>query len=104
MPVPHPASAAPLGSGAAILLLASWRFRGWSLPVQILRTSPKCEFLVLFLLHPLLDSRARLVRRVPPGHECCLKSGEKSEKRGAGLGPVSVTCFTALVLLTLGEV
>ena len=71
--------------------------------MQILRTSPKCEFLVLFLLHPLLAPRARLVRRVPPVHECCLKSGEKSEKRGSGLGRVSVTCFTALVLLTLGK-
>lgn len=57
-PVPRPANAALLGSGAATLLPASLHFRGWSLTVRTLRTSPKCEFLVIFLLPSLLAPRA----------------------------------------------
>lgn len=72
--------------------------------MQTLRTSPKCELPVLFLLSSLLVPRAGAGQTCLSGHGCCLKSGEKSDIGDAGLGHLWVTCISGLGLLTRGEV
>lgn len=75
LPAPCPANAVPLGFGVPSLLLASWHFRDWNLTVLTRRTSPKCEFLVLFLLHFRTQAETFPGRRYSPKH------GERSESR-----------------------